>query len=390
MFKKIIQRSISNRGVPNLKRLMSTQVVPNLKRLMSTQVVPNLNKFIGTRGVPNLKRLMSTRGVPNLKRSISTQANQRLPKPFGGQIQYISDIHLDYNPFENYVVHPIAPILVIAGDLGNPYSQSFHRFLKENCKNFDQVIFVPGNHEYFYDIKIINEIWNKPAENEFDAGLKDLYEKNKTGFINSLRDMNTTIHKLRTLVYQYPNLQVLDRDRYDLKLTNGKTVKILGCTLWSEIPSEAIQKIENDVADYHRIRKNNAPLSVSYTNMFHRLDSHWLERKLKKIIDSKSVNSGNSNANANNSADDDVLIVTHHAPLIYGTCNPFFLKHDRMSHNNYAYSSDLSNLMSRYKIKAWIHGHTHARLWQHSHYTLVATNALGKVPRNTYQSLRSI
>jgi hypothetical protein len=67
-------------------------------------------------------------------------------KPFSKWIQVHSDIHLERFPQRR--LFALAPLLILAGDIGVPTKPSYVPFFKETCPHFDQVIYVLGNHEY--------------------------------------------------------------------------------------------------------------------------------------------------------------------------------------------------------------------------------------------------
>lgn len=62
----------------------------------------------------------------------------------------ISDLHLDINENPFTIIESLAPadVLVIAGDLCQ--SQLFSRCIRILCEKYPQVVYVPGNHD-FYD-----------------------------------------------------------------------------------------------------------------------------------------------------------------------------------------------------------------------------------------------
>jgi len=71
-------------------------------------------------------------------------------------IHYASDLHLEFyeNEKELLMFFPEFKndFLVLAGDIGYPTDQVFHRFIRQCCDNYKHVIYVPGNHEYYNTI----------------------------------------------------------------------------------------------------------------------------------------------------------------------------------------------------------------------------------------------
>ena len=70
------------------------------------------------------------------------------------KIQYISDIHLEFmkdnlvNTFINSI-KPCANILILAGDIGNPYQQRYKTLLEYVNNKFKKIFIIAGNHEYY-------------------------------------------------------------------------------------------------------------------------------------------------------------------------------------------------------------------------------------------------
>lgn len=75
-------------------------------------------------------------------------------KPNSIRIQYLSDVHVDSSD-KIPIIKPVSDILAICGDIGKPTHPNFDAFLKHVSKQFEQIYFVPGNHDYdcgpFYD-----------------------------------------------------------------------------------------------------------------------------------------------------------------------------------------------------------------------------------------------
>ena len=70
------------------------------------------------------------------------------------KIQYISDIHLEYmednlvNTFINNI-QPRADVLILAGDIGNPYQRRYKTLLEYVNNTFKKTFIIAGNHEYY-------------------------------------------------------------------------------------------------------------------------------------------------------------------------------------------------------------------------------------------------
>ena len=146
-------------------------------------------------------------------------------------IQIASDLHIecidndDVDPLD--FVIPEAPILILAGDIGSFYRQKqLKNFLTKLCRHFQIVLYIIGNHEYYYTP-----------------------EHHHICFYNLKQ-------RLFSIAKTLPNLHILHRDSV---LINN--VCIAGCTLWTKpdikipkfivrIPDLTTEKyISNYVAD---------------------------------------------------------------------------------------------------------------------------------------------
>ncbi|MCX8050163.1 MAG: metallophosphoesterase [Methylohalobius sp.] len=119
-------------------------------------------------------------------------------------------------------------------------------------------------------------------------------------------------------------------------------VRFLGCTLWTDLGGgeEDVTALTDSVNDFHRIRFDGEPLRPKHCLALHQRSKQWLEAELQIPFAGPTV------------------VVTHHAPTFWSWDNrPHAL-------NRFAYCSDLRELMHRYEIALWFHGHTH-RVWDY-------------------------
>ena len=81
------------------------------------------------------------------------------------KIQYASDLHLEFAENWRYLrEHPLekaGDILVLAGDIGyiGDENYSLHPFWNQVADQYEQVLVIPGNHEFYkyYDIASLQE-----------------------------------------------------------------------------------------------------------------------------------------------------------------------------------------------------------------------------------------
>lgn len=65
------------------------------------------------------------------------------------RFQVISDIHLEFMKGKIPQIIPKCSTLVLAGDIGNPMLESYGRFLRKCANDFQNIILIHGNHEYY-------------------------------------------------------------------------------------------------------------------------------------------------------------------------------------------------------------------------------------------------
>jgi predicted phosphohydrolase len=172
-------------------------------------------------------------------------------------IQIASDLHIeckndqDIDPLE--YITPKANILILAGDIGSLYKiQQLKNFLNKICDCFEFVLFIPGNHEYYY------------------------IDGNETLTFSALEQ------RLKNLSSEIPNLHILYRD--SVLIGN---ICICGCTLWSN-PS---CPIPNFIVRIHEMTTTN------YTK--HHLQDLKFIKDMIKYTTAKNYK---------------LVVVTHHPP----------------------------------------------------------------------------
>lgn len=124
-------------------------------------------------------------------------------------IQIASDIHTEFIPKEYSVLDiiiPTAPILILAGDVSSilnqngEYQYKFHTafsFLLELYREFDHILYVPGNHDY----------WGTSIEE--------------------------ALKQLKELEIIFPNVTILNNKFIDIEDT-----RFVGTTLWFKEPTD--------------------------------------------------------------------------------------------------------------------------------------------------------
>jgi predicted phosphodiesterase len=146
------------------------------------------------------------------------------------KIQIASDLHIeqfDETPDPSDLITPAADVLILAGDVGSLYRyEQLQHFLYELCQGFKHVLYIPGNHEFYY-------------------------------VRNSHRlTMDALRARLYSLQRSIRNLYVLER-----KSVIINDVKIVGATLWSnpliEVPRYIVRIHGIDTEMYREMHKED-------------------------------------------------------------------------------------------------------------------------------------
>jgi Icc-related predicted phosphoesterase len=220
----------------------------------------------------------------------------------------LSDLHLEFWPFDVPDPRPEHDVVIIAGDLssGNkalPGMVRGVRWIARNGLNEKPVIYIGGNHEGYGSTR--------------DRGLE----------------------KARDEAAKHSNIHILQ----DQQLEFGN-VRILGATLWTDYALEGLpfqwgtmQHAGRMMNDHLRIRLASAGYRCWRPEdalAEHVATRQWLKACLVEPLPEVKV-----------------VVVTHHAPspksLMFSNGDPL----------NGAYASDLSEIVSWADL--WVHGHIH-------------------------------
>lgn len=216
----------------------------------------------------------------------------------------LSDIHLEMDkcPAKHDISNYVSPVnkadyLFLLGDIGNPYEDSYRKFLQSCTSKYQKVFMIAGNHEMYHTT------------------------------------VEDAVSKLRELCKENEKLVFLDEETYDLPgLLN---IRIAGTTLWSFWTEEQMSDIRCFISDYRAIKG----WTGEHNNYAHATCVQWLKMETEKAKqDGKKL-----------------VIMTHHAPLL-NSCHPKHMGSPLSS----AYETDLSQFIRvNPHISLWLHGHTH-------------------------------
>lgn len=234
------------------------------------------------------------------------------------RFQYFSDVHTEFFdvniPLErelDAIIEAKAPYLILAGDIGDPFSQTYTEFLEHVSPLFEYIFLVSGNHEYYC----------------FDERLL----QNRRQLASVLNEKWTELveAQIRDVCARLPNVIFLQNSTFHIP--NSK-LSLFGATLWSNILDSQWWEVESSVKDFTSI----PGWSVPRARLLHHAACNSLQTALLEHPDRRFV------------------VVTHHLPSTQ-LINPFY----KNSPINSAYASDLPWLSDREEIVAWFAGHTH-------------------------------
>jgi len=204
----------------------------------------------------------------------------------------MSDVHLEHGTIINII--PKAEYLLLAGDIGNPFQDSYKNFLADVSTKFRQIYMVAGNHEY--------------------------YSKTST--------MAQTEEQIKSVCPA--NVHFLQNESMEIPNSN---IHVFGTTMWTHIPEEYAYLIQCYISDYRCI----PGFSAARCNDLNATANSALNSTLKDHPDRKYI------------------LLCHHVPssslLTQNIC-------EHRTFLDYAYSSDIECIHDpRIKAVVYGHTH---------------------------------
>lgn len=230
------------------------------------------------------------------------------------KIQIASDLHLE---FQDVVINNAgADVLCLAGDIcladhlyrnsNSSYIQTatrYRNFFADICSKFPKVLYIMGNHEHY------SGLWNRTS----------------TVLFNECKS--------------YGNLIFLDNESVDIE-----GIRFIGTSLWTDLNNEdplTMMSVKSMINDYHAI-------TINHNAVYHKLSPINTVSAHKNALDYINI--------AYNEHDGPVVILGHHAPSYQSIHERYKNEHIM----NGAFCSNLDEfILSRNRIKLWIHGHVH-------------------------------
>ena len=247
------------------------------------------------------------------------------------KIKIFSDIHLDQYVAGQYFPHlGTGDTLILAGDIlcarhfkTDGYLHSvYDTFLNDCSKNYDKVLYVKGNHEFY-------------------------------GYN-----------------YEGAHKKILDNLPDNFHLLENETIKIgnvifIGFTFWTDFRKEnplEMMDAQSYMNDYKviRITSNYRKLNTNDTLQFHKDSKQYLLNKLDEL------------------KDEEVFVISHHSPTLQSIAPEY------KNSCNGAYCSDLDDLILDHpNIKHWVFGHSHTAMDFNIGDCRVINNAVGYPGQDT-------
>lgn len=218
------------------------------------------------------------------------------------KFQYFSDIHTEeyksnhkkLKKIQELIV-PVAPNLIIAGDIGDPYSTLYRDFLSYLSPMYEHIFIVAGNHEYY-----------------------------------GHGDMEEVQEEIRRFTESLGNVSFLENDLVNIPDTN---LTIYGATFWSDIYETEKDDIKNCIGDYKYI----PDFTIEKAKHLHKTTCDKLNLALNIF----------SNRN--------FVVISHHLPS-YSLLHKKYM--DVKPSLSSAYASNIPVAYNP-RILAWVAGHSH-------------------------------
>lgn len=241
------------------------------------------------------------------------------------KFQLFSDLHQEFitNFFK---IPPLTDYLFLAGDIHKIDKNNFHMFFDYVSKNWKQVFYVPGNHEYYNKYNDIFEL-------KYDY--KHYFEK-------------------------YDNIHFLDDDSYTLILNNDNNntindkIVIIGSTLWSYVSD-----IDN-INDFKNIRQSE---SIDNNNniqnkIIQKINSNSKMEENNNLITKETFNELHYksvefiNKHLNMIENEKIIIITHFPPVQKNTSSSKYT--NEKQHVKDYFASNILHNYSKKKIKYYV------------------------------------
>ncbi|KDQ50913.1 hypothetical protein JAAARDRAFT_41697 [Jaapia argillacea MUCL 33604] len=235
-----------------------------------------------------------------------------MSNPSRPRIQVMSDLHLEFDQsYDTFTFAQTAPYLALLGDIGRTVDEGYVTFLESQLQRYEKVFLLLGNHEAYHS----DNDTSRARIQAFSQSWEERRRNSMTGTAG--------------------NFVFLDQTRFDL--TDDLT--ILGCTLHSRLYHDQLEVILQRLNDFKLVKK----WSPDLYSAAHAEDLAWLNLTCAQI--------------AKDEPERRVVVLTHHAPTIKGTCAPMY----EGSNVSSAFATELTSepCWKSKNVFLWAFGHTH-------------------------------
>lgn len=261
-------------------------------------------------------------------------------------IGYISDIHIEmmkkkeYIMFENHIIKDVPSsgfdVLLLAGDIGNPYSyDNLYKHFIKTCTQFSKhTLVLAGNHEYYQQKRI---------------SMLDIKRKIATICDEINIENNETMHS------SLGGATFVDNDVFTYTNIDRNTIRFICSTLWSHIDPCQENVIYNCINDYNYIQDFTPKMSRD----LYEQSSNYINMQLSVELNKTTYN----------------VVVTHHAPSTVGVSKPCYNNSPLTS----AFATDFKYSETAKPPAIWFFGHTHYNVacYDNTMNTLLLSNQCG-------------
>lgn len=231
---------------------------------------------------------------------------------FNETFQVITDIHLEcMDEFPDFAkLWPrLTPCLILSGDIGHISSPLWELFMEYVNENWDVVIYVLGNHEFY------------SCRHSHDS----LLESYKT-----------------TIQEKWPKIHLLNNSHIGITHA-GQIWNIIGSIAWGSADFSLVLSINDfrKIKSYNNPREHLKPISVKEYQELHNRDMEFLIKSLDEIMIEGIP----------------TVMVTHFPLTRDGTSDPIYAN-QKQSIKNY-YANELHDKIKNRSFLTVVSGHTH-------------------------------
>lgn len=236
------------------------------------------------------------------------------------KLHLLSDLHLEVSQFKPHQASEEADVILVAGDIWK--KDHGIRMLRSMWPD-KQIVTVSGNHEHYRT------------------------------------EINSNMQCMREAADEV-GVHFLENDEVILTVRD-KTVRILGCTLWTDFLLYGLDRRKDCMIDasqylndFRLIRSGSWNFSPKDSIDLHNASVKWLTDRLDDPFSGSTI------------------VMTHHAPS-YRSVVPRY-QNDLLSA---CFASSLDRLMDGRKVDLWVHGHMHNSLDYEINGTRILCNPRG-------------